>query len=114
MIRVLIGLFLVLLVGTACWFFFFRGEPIKKVAKEGPIIFFGNSLTAGSGAGEGEDFPSVVTKKLNLKNVINAGVGGVVGVLSGSQCIEQLERVKHAHILSSVGALPALLESEFG
>jgi lysophospholipase L1-like esterase len=76
MVRVLIGLFLILLVGLACWFFFFRGEPVEKVTKEGPIIFFGNSLTAGSGAGEGEDFPSVVTKKLNLKNVINAGVGG--------------------------------------
>jgi len=44
----------------------------------------------------------------------NAGVGGVVGVLSGSQGIEQLGRVRHTHILSSVAALPALLESEFG
>jgi lysophospholipase L1-like esterase len=74
--RVLIGIFIVLLVSIAGWFLFLKGEPIKKVTKEGPIIFFGNSLTAGSGAVEGEDFPSVVTKKLNLKNVINAGVGG--------------------------------------
>ena len=44
----------------------------------------------------------------------NAGVGGVVGVLSGSQGIEQLGRVRHTHILSGVAALPALLESEFG
>lgn len=44
----------------------------------------------------------------------NAGVGAVVGVLSGSQGIEQLGSVEHAHILSGVAALPALLESEFG
>ncbi|MCJ7622438.1 MAG: phosphonatase-like hydrolase [Anaerolineaceae bacterium] len=44
----------------------------------------------------------------------NAGVGGVVGVLSGSQGIEQLGGVKHTHILSSIAVLPALLESEFG
>ena len=44
----------------------------------------------------------------------NAGVGGVVGVLSGSQGIERLGRVEHTHILSSVAVLPALLESEFG
>ena len=74
--RVLIGIFLVLLIGFTGWFFFFRGEPIEKVTKEGPIIFFGDSLTAGSGAGEREDFPSLVTKELNLTNVINAGVPG--------------------------------------
>jgi len=58
------------------WFFFLKGEPTEKVIKEGPIIFFGNSITTGVGAGEGEDFPSLVTKQLNLKNVINAGVSG--------------------------------------
>lgn len=58
------------------WFFFLKGEPTEKVIKSGPIIFFGNSLTTGVGAGEGEDFPSLVTKQLNLKNVINAGVSG--------------------------------------
>jgi len=49
---------------------------VEKTKKEGPIIFFGNSLTAGVGAGEGEDFPSLVAKELNLSNVINAGVSG--------------------------------------
>ena len=76
MVRFLIGLLLILLIGTTSWFLFFRNEPVEKVGKEGPIIFFGNSLTAGAGAGEGEDFPSVVARKLNLTNVINAGVPG--------------------------------------
>jgi len=76
MVRFLIGLLLILLIGTTSWFLFFRNEPVEKVSKEGSIIFFGNSLTAGAGAGEGEDFPSVVARKLNLTNVINAGVPG--------------------------------------
>lgn len=39
------------------------------------IVFFGNSLTAGQGAGPGEDFPSLIGKKLNVP-IINAGVSG--------------------------------------
>lgn len=58
------------------WFFFLKGEPTEKVIKEGPIIFFGNSLTVGVGAGDGEDFPTLVSKELGLKNVTNAGVSG--------------------------------------
>jgi phosphonatase-like hydrolase len=44
----------------------------------------------------------------------NAGLLGVVGVLSGSQDVEQLGRVQHTHIIPSVAELPNLLESEFG
>ena len=69
-------LLLVLLLGFGIWFFFLKGGSVEKVKKEGPVIFFGNSLTAGVGAGEGEDFPSLVARQLNLKNAINAGVSG--------------------------------------
>ena len=40
-----------------------------------PIVFFGNSITAGQGAGAGEDFPSLVGKTLNVP-IVNAGVSG--------------------------------------
>lgn len=43
----------------------------------------------------------------------NAGVLGVVGVLSGSQSLEQLGCVQHTHIISSVAELPTLLDAEF-
>ncbi len=43
----------------------------------------------------------------------NAGVLGVVGVLSGSQGVEQLGAVRHTHIIPSVAELPNLLESDF-
>ncbi len=39
------------------------------------IIFFGNSLTAGQGAEPGEDFPTLIGKRLNVP-IINAGVSG--------------------------------------
>jgi phosphonatase-like hydrolase len=43
----------------------------------------------------------------------NAGVRGVVGVLSGSQGIDHLGRVEHTHIIPSVAELPALIDSAF-
>jgi phosphonatase-like hydrolase len=48
---------------------------------------------------------------LDLQSGMNAGAGAVVGVLSGSQTIEQLGRVKHTHIIASVADLPALIEN---
>ena len=41
-----------------------------------PIVFFGNSITAGQGAGVGEDFPSLVGKALNVP-IVNSGVSGI-------------------------------------
>jgi lysophospholipase L1-like esterase len=76
MLKIILILIVVLLLAVAVWFFFFQGTPAKKVSKEGPIIFFGDSLTVGVGANKGEDFPSLITKELNLTNVINAGVSG--------------------------------------
>lgn len=72
---ILIILVLILLTLTI-WFFLFRQETIKKPSKEGAVIFFGDSLTTGLGANDGEDFPSLVALELNLSNHINAGVSG--------------------------------------
>jgi phosphonatase-like hydrolase len=43
----------------------------------------------------------------------NAGVRAVVGVLSGSQSLEQIGCVQHTHIIPSVAELPMLFETEF-
>ena len=50
---------------------------------------------------------------LDLLAGMNAGVRGVVGVLSGSHGIEGLGNVEHTHIVSSVAELPGLLASAF-
>lgn len=39
------------------------------------VVFFGNSFTAGQGAQPGEDFPTLIGKRLNVPT-INAGVSG--------------------------------------
>ncbi len=49
---------------------------------------------------------------LDLQAGTNAGVRGVVGVLTGAAKEEQLRREAHTHILKSVASLPALLESK--
>ena len=72
----ILAVIVLFMVVAGSWFFFLRSKNVEKVSRAGPIIFFGDSLTAGIGAGESEDFPSVIAKDLNLTNVINAGVPG--------------------------------------
>jgi phosphonatase-like hydrolase len=50
---------------------------------------------------------------LDLQAGNNAGVRGVVGVLTGAGTAESLRKEPHTHILPSVAHLPALLASKF-
>ena len=52
-----------------------EAQVADRDPKGGPIVCFGDSLTAGFGADEGRDYPSVLRSKLDLP-VINAGVSG--------------------------------------
>lgn len=47
---------------------------------------------------------------LDLQAGSNAGVRGVVGVLTGAHSAERLRQERHTHILGSIAELPALLE----
>ena len=76
MLKIAIFIFVLLVLFFSTWFLFLNKENVKKVSKEGPVVFFGDSLTAGVGAGPEEDFPSQVAKQLNLTNIVNAGVSG--------------------------------------
>lgn len=49
---------------------------------------------------------------LDLQAGTNAGVRGVVGVLTGAATAENLRKEPHTHILPSVAELPALLTSK--
>jgi phosphonatase-like hydrolase len=49
---------------------------------------------------------------LDLQAGTNAGLRGVIGVLSGASTAEALRREPHTHILPSVAGLPALLASK--
>ena len=50
---------------------------------------------------------------LDLQAGANAGLRGVVGVLSGASTAERLRSEPHTHILPSVAGLPTLLHSKF-
>jgi len=50
---------------------------------------------------------------LDLQSGSNAGVAGVVGVLTGSHGRESLGREPHTHIIKSVAELPELIAREF-
>ena len=63
----------IILILTSTLFFY---QKHKNIAVDtNPIVFFGDSITAGKGAGAGEDFPSVIGKRLNVP-IVNAGVSG--------------------------------------
>ena len=51
---------------------------------------------------------------LDLQAGTNAGVGGVVGVLTGTHDVRSLGASRHTHLIPSVADLPALLNAEFG
>jgi phosphoglycolate phosphatase-like HAD superfamily hydrolase len=50
---------------------------------------------------------------LDLQAGTNAGVRGVIGVLTGLHGKELLQRELHTHILASVAEIPELLAHEF-
>jgi len=76
--NLLIGLGVAVLILLAV-FFIFKGSNNRDVAnyppKEGPIIALGDSLVAGTGATEGNDFVSILSKKIG-EPIENLGVPG--------------------------------------
>ena len=51
---------------------------------------------------------------LDLQASANAGVRGVMGVLTGAHKEERLRRERHTQILRSVADLPSVLQTDFG
>jgi len=60
-----------------------------------------------------KDVVNVGDTPLDLQAGSNAGVAGVVGVLSGAHGRNSLEREPHTHILNSVAELPQLIGRAF-
>jgi phosphoglycolate phosphatase-like HAD superfamily hydrolase len=50
---------------------------------------------------------------LDLQAGNNAGVRGVIGVVTGAHDEESLRQEPHTHILASIAELPALMERAF-
>lgn len=77
MAKKIIGFLLLVLVGVwAAWRFVDRSYPIVNPQPRGKqIIAFGDSLTAGTGASDGHDYPAVLSQLIGVP-VLNRGVPG--------------------------------------
>lgn len=60
-----------------------------------------------------QEVVSIGDTPLDLQSARNAGVRGMIGVLTGSYDRESLTREPHTHIIGSVAELPTLLEREY-
>jgi lysophospholipase L1-like esterase len=80
-----------LLFSAACS----RQPQLPPLAADATILAFGDSLTAGYGAGEGESYPAVLGR-LTGRKVINAGIPGEVSAEGLLRLPETLEREKPA------------------
>lgn len=88
-------LFLVaVLLLTACS----KTAQMPLLASDATILAFGDSLTAGTGAGEAESYPAVLSNLIGRK-VINAGVPGEVSASGLQRLPELLDRERPALLI---------------
>ena len=103
-----------LILDRTAWRHWFAANVSSSDVKRGrpaPFMIFHAMERAGI-----EDVRQVVSvgdTPLDLQAGTNAGVRGVVGVLTGSHTEDRLKREPHTHLLPSVAELPSLIEHAF-
>ena len=83
------------------------GAPVPKLPKLGPtdvVLAFGDSLTYGTGAGESESYP-VVLSQLIGRQVVAAGFPGEVTAGGLERLPDVLDEVKPRILLLCIGEI---------
>jgi acyl-CoA thioesterase I len=75
-----------------------RTPQLPLLAADATILAFGDSLTAGTGAGEAESYPAVLAH-LSGRNVVNAGVPGEDSAGGVQRLPELIERERPALLI---------------
>ena len=75
-----------------------KTPQLPLLAADATILAFGDSLTAGTGAGDAESYPAVLTR-LTGRRVVNAGVPGEVSAGGVQRLPELLERERPALLI---------------
>jgi len=85
------GLGLVLWLALALWGCQRQQPKLDPLTDDAILFAFGDSLTQGTGAAPGEDYPSVLSQSIGLP-VINAGVAGELSGEGLARLARELER----------------------
>jgi len=103
-----------LVLNQTGWRDFFAANISSSDVREGrpaPYMIF-RAMEA-TGVRSVKEVVNVGDTPLDLRSGSNAGVAGVIGVLTGTHERENLEREPHTHIINSIAELPELIAREF-
>lgn len=82
---------ILLVLGVFVWWFRPSGPEIKNVHNAfGPVVVFGDSLTAGTGAGREKSYPALLGRKIS-RPVINMGLPGDTAAAAPARLSQVLE-----------------------
>ncbi len=95
------------------WWYFSPAKPVHNYPSSGTdIIAFGDSLVVGYGATDGNDFVSLLSKKIG-KPIVNLGVSGNT-TKDGVERLSQLHAYKPKVVLVLLGGNDALKKMDPG
>lgn len=90
----IIIIFVVALLPIACS----KTPQLSVLAADATVLAFGDSLTAGTGAGDSESYPAELARLIG-RNVVNGGVPGEVSAVGVQRLPELLDRERPALLI---------------
>ena len=103
-----------LVLNQTGWQDFFEANISSSDVRQGrpaPYMIF-RAMEA-TGVQDVKEVVNVGDTPLDLQSGSNAGVAGVVGVLTGTHSRESLQQERHTHIINSVARLPEVIARAF-